>query len=594
MLEEFLRRARADQPVYIGEVREAFAAGEEPFSCHVTLYDGAVRRFPLRLPRFTDGAEAEFVASYVHATLYNILSALGAVRADLYFDRASAPVAALAEGLDRVFQTALPKSERTGYGKCLNVNERTLAALCGGGTRFGFFLHDIAEEPLVAPAEPVRAAGNVFAALPAAAGDRLCMGMDIGGTDVKLVASVRGELKVFKEFDWFPASFSRSEELVEPLLLLTRLMRAAASLAAAGRAGEIDGAALGKHASEEAMRRGAAAMEQAAGTALRDFDAIGLCFPDVVIRGRIVGGETYKTRGMRENTALDYEAQFARITGLTEELAQFVRPGGVVMNTNDGPMAAFTTAVEMAAAGRDVSAGFFAHTLGTELGTGWVRPDGSIPEIPLEVYNFIIDLGSYGQRAYGADDIRSTLNFNTGLPGTLQKFACQSGVFRLAARELPEKAPAVWREVLERGLIVQEGEKLLVPSAPKDLRKPCLEFFMEKAAEPEQTACAEIFRRIGESLGACWQETEYILAPETKERTLYGRLVKNPVCFRLLCEGARRVVPELRQYAADGGMANTALMKQLERHPDYTVAQFAQAVGAIYYGCLPFADSKNQ
>ena len=27
-------------------------------------------------------------------------------------------------------------------------------------------------------------------------------------------------------------------------------------------------------------------------------------------------------------------------------------------------------------------------------------------------------------------------------------------------------------------------------------------------------------------------------------------------------------------------------MKQLDAHPDYTVAQFAQAVGAIYYGCL--------
>ena len=28
-------------------------------------------------------------------------------------------------------------------------------------------------------------------------------------------------------------------------------------------------------------------------------------------------------------------------------------------------------------------------------------------------------------------------------------------------------------------------------------------------------------------------------------------------------------------------------MKQLARHPDYTVAQFAQAVGAVFYACLP-------
>ena len=83
-----------------------------------------------------------------------------------------------------------------------------------------------------------------------------------------------------------------------------------------------------------------------------------------------------------------------------------------------------------------------------------------------------------------------------------------------------------------------------------------------------------------------WEETEYILKPEAKERTLFGRLVKSPACFRLMCEGAARRDPELRQYAADASLANTELMKQLEAHPDYTVAQFAQAVGAIYFGCL--------
>jgi hypothetical protein len=33
-------------------------------------------------------------------------------------------------------------------------------------------------------------------------------------------------------------------------------------------------------------------------------------------------------------------------------------------------------------------------------------------------------------------------------------------------------------------------------------------------------------------------------------------------------------------------MANTPLMKQLEADPEYTVAQFAQAVGAVYFGNL--------
>ena len=98
------------------------------------------------------------------------------------------------------------------------------------------------------------------------------------------------------------------------------------------------------------MRAACEGMEALLGERLASFDAIGLCFPDVVIRNRIVGGETHKTHGMRENTALDYEAEFAKITDLTELLRAYVRKGGAVLNTNDGPMAAFTSAVEQAAA----------------------------------------------------------------------------------------------------------------------------------------------------------------------------------------------------------------------------------------------------
>lgn len=67
---------------------------------------------------------------------------------------------------------------------------------------------------------------------------------------------------------------------------------------------------------------------------------------------------------------------------------------------------------------------------------------------------------------------------------------------------------------------------------------------------------------------------------------MFGRLVKTQACFDEICEGARRVVPDLRLEAADEGLANTPLMRQLADHPVYTVAQFAQAVGAIYYACL--------
>lgn len=587
MLKQFLKQARADEPVYITDVRNAFQAeGNRPFHLQVTLYDSSVRRFPLLLPQTEDSAEEAFVASYVHAVIYNILSSLGAVNITVYLNKADAGTMELFKGLDQVFQTELSKGERFGYGKSLNVNERILAVLLKGKYCFAFHMADIMEEPVEEP-QPARVKGEpVFASLPELAKDKMLLGIDIGGTDIKLTASVRGQLAVYKEFDWFPAGFSRAEQLIQPVMMITGLMRAAASLYAAGRAHDIDERAMGKDASMEEMEQGLQNMERLAGDELQNFDAIGLSFPDVVIKNLIVGGETFKTRGMRENPDLDYEEQFAKISVLCHDLRAYVTETGAVMNTNDGPMAAFTAAVEQAVAGADVSNGFFAHTLGTELGTGWVLPDGSIPEIPLEVYNFIIDLGSFAQKAYEPDEVRSINNFNTGLPGTLQKYTCQSGVFRLAAKYLPKENPAVYEEALELGLFAEREGKLVVPTEPRDMRKPCLEFFMAKAGEPGQERCAEIFRQVGEYLAVTWEETEYILKPEAKERTLFGRLVKSPACFRLMCEGAARRDPELRQYAADASLANTELMKQLEAHPDYTVAQFAQAVGAIYFGCL--------
>ena len=106
---------------------------------------------------------------------------------------------------------------------------------------------------------------------------------------------------------------------------------------------------------------------------------------------------------------------------------------------------------------------------------------------------------------------------------------------------------------------------------------------MEQAAQPGEGICQEIFREIGEYLSVVWRETNFILRPEAQTRSLFGRLVMHPACFQLICQGAARREPELRLLAADGNLANTALMRQLDQRPGCTVAQFAQAVGALYY-----------
>ena len=90
MLDSFLKQAAADLPVYITDVREAFQrCGTQPFHLHVTLYNGDLRSFPLMVPEAKTQAEADFIRSYLHAMLYNILSSLGAVRIDIYLNPVS-------------------------------------------------------------------------------------------------------------------------------------------------------------------------------------------------------------------------------------------------------------------------------------------------------------------------------------------------------------------------------------------------------------------------------------------------------------------------------------------------------------------------
>ena len=276
MLKTFLEKAANDQSVYITDVREAFQArGTRPFHLHVTLYDRSVRAFDLRLPETVGEDEEKFVAEYVYANVYNLLSSLGGVGIDVYLDKSDKAALALVQGLDRVFQLERDKTARTGYGKCLNVNERVLAVLLGGEEKFSFGVHDVKEEPAIEP--PAAVTGRpVFDRLPTMTRGRMVLGMDIGGTDVKLAVSVDGQLALCKEFDWFPASYPLAEQITGPLLLLARLLRAAGSLYRAGRQDEIDQTALGKHATLTEMERGAEAMEQAAGGDLRSFDAIGL------------------------------------------------------------------------------------------------------------------------------------------------------------------------------------------------------------------------------------------------------------------------------------------------------------------------------
>ncbi len=148
----------------------------------------------------------------------------------------------------------------------------------------------------------------------------------------------------------------------------------------------------------------------------------------------------------------------------------------------------------------------------------------------------------------------------------------------------PEKRPDLYQELFDLGFLEEEsGGRINISHSPRDMRKPLLEHLMALPERENDETCSEIFREIGEYLAVTWDETQQILKPRATSRVLFGRLVKNPVCFQLMKEGASRIVPDLRLMVADNESAWTPLMKQLRDDDRYTVEQFGQAVGAVHY-----------
>ena len=427
--------------------------------------------------------------------------------------------------------------------------------------------------------EPARSSGDLAQRLKQAAQAESranCCGVDVGGTDIKLVAAKGKKLVCVKEFDWNPAESPRAEGIIDSVQWLVRLMRACIAAEGTALSARLL-PALEKEASLETMTLAVSEVEQALGDGVNVLDAVGLSFPDVVIRNRIVGGETPKTRGMRDNPAIDYETEFAKLTALNQRLAALCRNGGRVSIINDGSMAAFTAAMELAHGDGEelIQQGVIAHSLGTDLGTGWITGEGLIPPLPLELYDCLLDLGSLPKRDYDVADLRCVCNENSRLPG-VRRYMGQAAAFRLAWEQEP---------ALLDGFTGISGDILHVKDKDPDLRKACLEHLM-RLAESGNPQAEQVFLTIGANLGQVCREMEFLLNTGLNRRFLFGRFVKKPHCFELICQGCARTAPGISLVAADSGMAFTPLMQALACRPDVTVAQFGQAVGSAYYAFM--------
>lgn len=558
MLDYWLAESRAGRPVWLPEVRQQCAAMENrvDVTLQLTLWDGTRRDFPLPLPRWQGEEQRRFALDYAAACVYNALCGCGGRKAAFYLDEQEGEAAALLAQVRELFLV-----HPTGYGKTVQIARRFCRAF--GAPPFAFTVEDRTH---YVPAPPVVSArGDLTAELRRAVArchEGVCVGLDIGGTDIKGAVSRDGALLCVKEFDWNPAAYATPEEILRPIVVLARLLCACA----AGITPEL----------QKALAREATVAEMEAATAncaCLPADVMGVSFPDIVLRDRIIGGETPKTHGMRCNPSEDYETAFERLGGLLEQLRPLCRPDGALHMTNDGHIAAFTAAAELAwgESAPDFGGGVIAHAIGTDFGMGYLTAAGTVPEMPLELYDFILDLGSFAQRQFPLADIRGTRNENSGLAGA-RRYLGQAAAFRLAY----EEDPALLADFVrwENGVLTMAPEQ----------RKPCLAYLMAQAAAGNEAA-ANVFRRIGRHIGQISREMALLLRPETDTRYLFGRFVKEPVCFDLLAEGCRETAPHIRLERADEDLAETPLTRQLAATGS-TVAQFGQSIGAMYYAAL--------
>jgi hypothetical protein len=398
MMQSFLTKARRGEPVFLADVVKRFSGERTRVCCELEPVIGNKRYWEIRLPEAQNTEELAFVKEYFYARLYNLISTFGGTRMFLTIAPGDATAKALCETLDETFQLSVKKNLRSGYGKCLNVTDRINTAM--GANPFVFQVVEAGcPVETSAPQKATDAVSSFKSAVNNARGAALC-GIDIGGTDIKVVGIQGGHVVAVKEYDWNPAEMTSIDQVIEPVLLMARVIRSAMSLPQTAEAEQLKAEMLKKGVSDEAMRSAADTVSALYGEPLL-LDGIGVCFPDVVIDDMIVGGETLKTRGIRAHSP-DYDKEFPRLAELKRMLLKQCRAGGVVHMSNDGSLAAYTAAVELAHSehAETVRDGVFAHTLGTELGTGWIDETGEIPQIPLEVYNCVIDLGNYPARAF--------------------------------------------------------------------------------------------------------------------------------------------------------------------------------------------------
>lgn len=542
--------------------------------------------------------ERELYRRYLLAMMNNLLVSFGGAGLELYFDETDQELKSLAEEAVAEFQADSPRNDRKSYGVYLNYINRMNVFL--GLGRFAFQLKDLSAWPELSPEKEYRIyvpqkEEEELKLLKRTATElegRCICSLDVGGNSIKGAVVKDGRALVLKEYQWYPTGCRTAQEMNDPMLLMVRFLSACTGLM------ERDGnlaaaeAAFAKNVPYGQLLAETEALERSGICTKGRFDAIVIGFPDIVVHNKIAGGESFKHQGMKNNPDTDYEVEFFKTSDLDELAAPYAKEGAPVVVLNDGNAASYITSVEQTFAPESFidENGMFCCTIGTEMGTGFISRGGTIQHIPLEGFQHVIDLGNEEYRKYPPADLRSVNSTNTGIPGVVQKYISQMGLFRMALTALWESKDPLFEKLQEMGLIAYDAgaDTLYSVLEPEDRRGTLTRFLVSQLSEG-CPAVEEAFRMMGKAMGILIDQDRLIFPEITTRRLLSGGIIADDRAFALMREGLRAYNPSYDVMRLDEETMYSPLLRSMT--PEQR--SFNVAIGSAYIGNRFLTEKNN-
>lgn len=526
--------------------------------------------------------------SYLLAILNNIIVTYGGEKLTLFYNLSSKPVKKLFDNVVAEFQLDNCKNNRTGFGVYINYINRMNPYL--ELNKFSILSKDISYWQPPKDSEIIYLYGDEkkhqsIKSLKEAAlsleGKVFCS-LDVGGNSIKGAVIQDGEICVLKEHRWYPSSCKTSKEMLTPILCMIRVLRQFTHMLNLRNKDELVRELAKTKLSDDELERQAKVLEHTCPTKML-FDAIVIGFPDIVVKNKIAGGETFKQIGIKKQYGDNYDEEFTKISDLDILAGEYVKKDGSVTILNDGNAASFLTSVEQAFSLEEanIEKAMFVNTIGTEMGTGLVTKEGTVQHYPLEGYQKIIDLGNLQYKCYPANDIRSLCSLSTGLCGTVQKYITQLGLFRMAIMKLYQEDREEYNHLIDEGYIVYNKEKdyLYVNTDPID-RRGDLTRYLIGLLQHDHPVLIEVFKEMGRAMGILIDQG-LIISPEVSTtRLLSGGIVASDSAFEALVYGLKEYNENYDLIRLDEANMQSPLMQKMGSDQ----RNFNVAIGGAYLG----------